>query len=111
MGLEGVKVGDEVFHVWNESYPGSVSQVAHVGRQSITTRSGHKFNRVTGYGNVGTPGRIYSSEAAYAEHVRTQSAWNDTRWRITRFDFKSEGMTLDTIQQVRALLGLPAWEK
>lgn len=108
MGLEGVKVGDDVFHVWNESYPGSVSQVAHVGRQSITTRSGHKFNRVTGYGNVGTPGRIYFSKAAYAEHVRTRAAWADTYSRLCYGP--PAGMTLDTIQQVRALLGLPAWE-
>ena len=110
MGLEGVKVGDEVFHVWNESYPGSVVRVVSIGRQSITVKDGHKFNRVTGYGNVGMPGRIYPSEAAYAEHVRTQSAWVDTCQRITRFGFTSEGLPLDTIQQVRALLGLPAWE-
>jgi hypothetical protein len=108
--LEGVKVGDEVFHVWNEVYPGSVVNVAAIGRQSITVQNGHKFSRVTGYGNIGTPGRIYPSKAAYIEHVRVQGAWTDTRQRITRFDFQSEGLSISNVQQVRALLGLPAWE-
>jgi hypothetical protein len=116
MGLEGVKVGDEVFHVesrWGRTTTAVVA-ITDIGRRSITTTgcdwSPYKFHKKTGYGTAKTPGRIYRSESEYVEEQRRRRAWVDTHRAISSMTTYQDALSLDTIQQVRALLGLPAWE-
>ena len=117
MGLEGVKVGDEVFHVhgyWNREPIATMVRITDIGRRSITTTgcdwSPYKFDKKTGYGNAKTPGRIYRSEAEYVEEKRRGKAWADTHRAILSMTTYQVALSVETIQQVRALLGLPAWE-
>jgi hypothetical protein len=108
MSLEGVKVGDEVWHKWSDHHRGGRTLVKTVGRKWITVTDGGRFDPVTGWGDDKTPGRLYASEAAYVEKTRTRDAWWDTMQKS--HPNMGEKMSLETIQQVRALLGLPAWE-
>lgn len=108
MGLEGVKVGDEVWVVaaWR-TLQGKAYAVTSVGRKWVQTSAGSRFDVETGGDSTGA-WRAYRSESAYQEQTRMEAGWVDT---YSRLGFRPpSGMTLGTIQQVRALLGLPAWE-
>lgn len=108
MGLEGVKVGDEVWVVaeWRAK-PGRSCAVLSVGRKWVKAVGGGRFEIGSGRDASGN-WRAYRSEAAYLEEARMEAGWVDT---YSSLGYRPPaGMTLDTIQQVRALLGLPAWE-
>lgn len=108
MGLEGVKVGDDVWHVWSDHHDGASITVRTVGRRWATVSGGWRFDIKTGWGDDRTRGRFYVSENAYVETRRQRAAWWDTHNRL--HPHMGEHLSLETIQQVRALLGLPAWE-
>ncbi len=107
MGLEGVKTGDPIYVVPYARSVGQTYRVTSIGRKWVHVGL-DAYGLDSGADRSGSGDRAYRSEAEFRERRRIQDAWSDLDARIGVRP--PAGMTLETIQQVRALLGLPAWE-
>lgn len=57
-------------------------------------------------GRYGSPGKVYLSPEVFNQEVLTQRLWSELSRRIPSGS-PPEGMTIDKIRQVAALLGIP----
>lgn len=110
------KVGQRLWLVPTFRYEGDPREVvvASVGRKWATLEGLYPSRRIDNDGRVdgrgySSPGRCYESREQYEAERDLAACWDDTVRRIG--SRVPDGMTMDRVQQVRALVGLAPWSR
>jgi hypothetical protein len=99
--LENLKKGDKAFYVnYNNETECKITKVSDEYINAIyIDKNGYKhsvkFRKEDGYEKVeyGSGGKLYTSEAAYLEHIKQAELTNEIKIKLNRKTYKSEILT------------------
>jgi hypothetical protein len=107
MGLKDLNIGDTVFVIGEDRrMPDFQATITEIGRRWAVIGHHGRFDRETGVvDHFGPTVRAWCSRADYEAHALLSAAWKDVRNDL-QWAKMPAGMTIETINQARRLLGL-----
>lgn len=81
--------------------------VRKVGRKWVELDTGQRIEkgkRIIDGGDYSSPGSVYSSKQEYDNYVSLNNAWDDLRRTIDKRYSPPDGMTIEKIEQAKAIL-------
>lgn len=106
-----MKPGDKLYFVSSHRHvPSGDVTVTKVGRKWVYLSNGERINPETLWADgkgYGSPGRCHASKEAHDAAVSLEKAWSSLLFELRdRYGGAPDGMTVQAIDEARALLGL-----